>query len=93
MAQYVATKFRTHPLSFIRGGATIIIETSSRDARVYDKVKYPLNYISAALAKSTDIENIYVNNELVWSAKEQLPKQELPKQRKLVPLSSYRKAA
>lgn len=82
MAQYVATKFRKHPLSFMKGGCIIIVTMINGESFIYDKIKYPKAYIDEMLrVSSRKIINVYVDNDLTWSAKDQEPKP-----RRLLPL-------
>jgi hypothetical protein len=81
MAQYVRTKFRKHPLSFIPGGCTVIILHSNRESYIYDKIKHLAAYVEAALEKSPSIVRIYVDNVVIWDLTDQQPKP-----RKLIPL-------
>lgn len=93
MSKYIATKFRKHPLSFIKGGVSIIVTHKNGQSFLYDKVHYPLDYINGVLKKSEQfISEIYINdnhkNELMWSCNDQVIVQ-----RRLVPISSILKAA
>lgn len=98
MARYVPTQFRTHPLSYMKGGCTIRIIKMTGEETDYDKVKYPLDYITAALLNDKDIVTIHLDGKPVWTKdingdiKWNLSKEE-PKKRKLVPLAAYKMAA
>jgi hypothetical protein len=90
MAQYVGTKFRKHPLSFFKGGGIVITLDIFGKSKVFDKIKYPKQYIDAILDNSEQfMDKIYFNNELMWTKADQ---QHAPK-RNLKPIHNYQKAA
>ena len=94
MTTVVAKRFRTHPLSFFKGGAVVTVTKKCGHILIYKDVKYVLEYITSVLAKGKNIETIHVNETLAWTY--QRPGelfQPAAKQRKLVPIAEYRKAA
>jgi len=62
----VDTKYRKNPLSFVEGGCTIRLEFEGDNSKSYDKVKFPKNYISVAIARHPTIVRVYQNDELIW---------------------------
>lgn len=85
---YVATKFRTHPLSHVGGGCIVITTLINGESYIYDKCHYPLQYIEELLARNKFVVRIYVDNEVVWDANDQVRKP-----RNLVPVEKFMKAA
>lgn len=94
MTTVVAKRFRTHPLSFFKGGAVVTVTKQNGHILIYKDVKYVLEYITAVLAKGKGIESIHVNETLAWTMlKPDALFEPVAKPRKLVPIAEYRKAA
>jgi hypothetical protein len=73
---YVQTKFRKNPLSYIKGGCTLLITNKYNQTLIYDKIKYPEEYINEVLKKN-DAKSIYIqevkdgNWVLYWTIEDQ----------------------
>ena len=67
----VAERYRTNPLSLESGGCEIVVEYQTAEVFLYDKVKFPSNYIKAIFCDKFNIKKVELE---ALNKKEQLYK-------------------
>ena len=64
--KHVQTYARKHKLSFIPGGHTVIITDVFGESKVYDKVHYTIEYLTAVLLNDCNVALIEVDKKEFW---------------------------
>lgn len=88
MPKHVWSQSRIHPLSFIPGGVIVTAVKITGEEFNYDKVHYPLSYITTMIEKShKELFEIRVNGKPFWNRNREVHYVHEQPKRKLVPLT------
>lgn len=64
---FVGDEFRSSHLSFTPGGSIVSVVHSNAPTKVYDKIKYPIQYANTVLSSNDPtIIEIRINDKTYW---------------------------